>query len=495
MPPLSGSDDWNENDISNFDPLSDSKKPKLSDSSLHRVTPDSGIALHYQSSVSSVGSLSPSIEKASSGGEDSTATNTTTSNGKGFPPQTGFEEVVTDANSTEKRSRHMSELRSDVASMSLKKPSTNGDSISPYGSPTPSHKGTIPLSHAPPMAHQQPLMHVNTAQIQPQGVSPGGNGSLIHSSSMVHSPAHNSAFPFNPSTQMGHHHPFNPSTHPAAAAAAMYHHPSTYPMGTPRPHNSLFPHAAMSQNPFAPHPSRSAPPYESLPSAAYPHQPHSSLQHSPYSRQPPQLYNPQQSMTHNLLRNSTDGSTTPSTAGYPTTITDSMNESNGSINNRNDPSTPSYSDSTSLEVLTSTATTSANNDQLPTLSAMDMDITTPPAAAADNNSSITSSYHQNDNEEGCKDEQEIQQQTHTVIEEEDSHEKIIATEAAPNEGHKERSSKQSTRLNSSSDKQKRYVCVCMTEIEYYCMYDFQTNQVITGLFKMIFELNCVKDLT
>lgn len=404
MPPLSGSDEWNENDISNFD-LSNSKKPKLSDSSLHRVTPDSGIALHYQSSVSSVGSLSPSIEKASSGGEDSTGTNTITSNGKGFPPQ-GFEEVT----EGEKRSRHMSELRSDVAGMSLKKPS-NGD-ISPYGSPTP-NKGTIPLSHAPPMdvrAHQQPLMHVNNAQIQQQGVSPGG---LIHSSSsMVHSPAHNSAFPFNPSAQMGHH-PFNHSTtHPA-----MYHHPSAYPMGAAsRTHNSLFPHTmSATPSPFASHPVRSAPPYDSLPSV---YQPHSSLQHSPY-RQSQHLYSPQQPMHQQQQHRSTTG-------GYPSPVPDLIN---GSIN-RNDPSTPGFSShgDSSIEMLTTTTTTSPNDD-LPPLS-MEMNMTN---TASTGSETTPSNYQQqNDIEEGEEDvqQQEIKQQSEVdedkITEEQDDEDKELS---------------------------------------------------------------------
>ena len=275
MPPLSGSDEWgNDNEMSNFE-LSNAKKPKLSDSSLHRVTPDSGIALHYQSSVSSVGSLSPPIEKASSGVEDPN---------KGFQ---GFEE----SSENEKRPRHMSELGSEVANLSLKK--TTASDLPHYtsnNSPTPSpsfQKGTIPLSHAPPMdmrAHQQPpLMHVNTAPMP--GVSPG----LIHSSpAMVHSPAHNTAFPFNPSTQMGHH-PFShpsPPSHPPA----MYH--STYPMG-PGSHTSPFSHSIHASNPFS-HPPRAAPPYASIPGAYS----QSAAQH-PFRHHYPQ----QQAMSRNFHHN------------------------------------------------------------------------------------------------------------------------------------------------------------------------------------------------
>ena len=248
MPPLSGSDhdmECYDNEMTNFEL---SKKPKLSDSSLHRVTPDSGIALHYQSSVSSVGSLSPPIEKASSGEEMS----------KGFQGYDGAPE------SDEKRSRHMSELGSDVTSLSLKKNSSSDLSVSTFpsnSSPNPSpsfQKGTIPLSHAPPIDHraQQPLMHAHTSPMP--GMSPG----LIHSSqAMVHSPAHNTAFPFNPSNQISH--PFN---HPSPPPPSIFQ--SSYPMA-PAPHTPMFSPGMHSPSPFS-HSTRVVPPYGSGP-GIYPH--------------------------------------------------------------------------------------------------------------------------------------------------------------------------------------------------------------------------------
>ena len=337
MPPLSGSDEWNENEMSNFE-LNDSKKQKLSDSSLHRVTPDSGIALHYQSSVSSVGSLSPPIEKASSGDD------------KGFQ---GFDE----SSDNEKRPRHMSELGSDVANLSIKK-ATTGD-ISQYTSnnspttPSPSfQKGTIPLSHAPPMdirAHQQPLMHVHTAQMP--GVSPG----LIHSSQMVHSPAHNTAFPFNPSNQMGH--PFHHQS-PSSHSTSIYH--PAYTMG-PGSHSSVFSHSPHHFNP----PPRTVPPYASGPGIY----PHTSI---PIPQNFRHHYPPQHSAMPRNFHNSS------------LMRSDSLNSSNNSINNNTDNFNlqgNSIESTASLSISNTTSLPPANMaDQSP---AMTMEIETTTGEADD----------------------------------------------------------------------------------------------------------------
>ena len=267
MPPLSGSDhdmECYENEISNFELSNGLKKPKLSDSSLQRITPDSGIALSYQSSISSVDSLSPPIEKAS--GEEIA---------KGFHNFEG--NTGQDIEENSKNPRIMSELGSNVATLALTSVANEMNVNPTLTSNYPAHsspvhspntqsfqKGTIPLSHAPsmdPRVHSQPLLHVHSSPMA--GTSPG----IMHSSpAMLHSPAHNTAFPFNASAHLAH-----PYTQPSPPP---FH---SYSMSPGHPHHAtMFAPGISSPNPYS-HTTRPIAPYNNGP-GVFPHAPMPSQQ-------------------------------------------------------------------------------------------------------------------------------------------------------------------------------------------------------------------------
>ena len=187
------------------------KTTKLSESSLQRVTPDSGIALNYQSSVSSVGSLSPPIEKAA--GEEMSKT---------FQSYDGGVQVsVPDMQDLHKKSSPLPPPVSDHLGPSRLSTYSHSAGNSPSSSPntpTISGKGTIPLSHAP--GNMNGSLMYGTSQM---GSPVGSAGPMIHSSPLTNSM--NTAFPFNHSYTNGlHHHTHNPHHHSSSSSSSFHHH-------------------------------------------------------------------------------------------------------------------------------------------------------------------------------------------------------------------------------------------------------------------------------
>ena len=189
------------------------KKPKLSESSLQRVTPDSGIALGYQSSVSSVDSLSPPMDKLH---RDDFAK---------FDSSNGVESV-----SQEKRSRSMSELGSSVASVTLapsgvtttvgsyRTMSSASSVVSHFPTSPQSPAGTIPLSHAPHTHGSSTLDMTRSPSLLPPRSNSSSNSPIHPQSSpnITHSPAGvGSPFQFNSSSPLAHHYPSTVSHPPS----------------------------------------------------------------------------------------------------------------------------------------------------------------------------------------------------------------------------------------------------------------------------------------
>ena len=273
MPSMSGSDhdvECYENEMDGFEFPNVMKKPKMSDSSLQRVTPDSGIVLNYQSSVSSVGSLSPPIEKAA--GEEMN---------KPFQNYDRGQVTVPDIQEMNvKKSQSLSDLVPDDATNNKRTASAavnsyqtpNSASNSPSNSPhTPSipGKGTIPLSHAPGTMNLP-------AQNSPMYGAPLASPNMMPSP-MVRSPALNTAFPFNHSGPLPHHYAIQGHHH---SSPAQPFHP--YSM-SPVAQSSLFSPGANSPNMYN-HTARPIPPYASSPSV-FPYA-HMSGQQTPYRQYP-----------------------------------------------------------------------------------------------------------------------------------------------------------------------------------------------------------------
>ena len=183
------------------------KKPKLSESSLQRVTPDSGIALGYQSSVSSVDSLSPPMDKLH---RDDFAK---------FDGTNVIENVTQDIQ--EKRSRSMSELGTSVASVTLapsgatttvgsyRTMSSTSSVVSHYPTSPQSPAGTIPLSHAPHTHGSSSLDMSRSPGLLPPRSNSSANSPIHPQSSpnITHSPAPvGSPFQFS-SSPLAHHYP------------------------------------------------------------------------------------------------------------------------------------------------------------------------------------------------------------------------------------------------------------------------------------------------
>ena len=234
------------------------KKPKLSESSLQRVTPDSGIALGYQSSVSSVDSLSPPMDKLH---KDDFTTK--------FDGGNIIETVTQDIQDSQKRSRSLSEISSNMGSGSLtpgvtttvgtfRTMSSTSSVVSHYpaeSSSPQSPAGTVPLSHAP-HAHGSSSLDLNRS---PGLMPPRSNSSAsspIHpqsSPNITHSPAAvGSPFQFNSSSPLAHHYP-----------STISHPPSqnylSYPVaGSHKPGSVTFPYTAGGSSPnYYSHSSRS----------------------------------------------------------------------------------------------------------------------------------------------------------------------------------------------------------------------------------------------
>lgn len=240
----------------------------MSESSLQRFTPDSGIALNYQSSVSSVGSLSPPVDR-------------TTRDDFGSSFQKLDEGKITESlnpaiQDSQSCSNSLPELGSNVVSSSMMAGTTcttvasnrfpfsrisSAAASYPTGSTVENHKGTIPLSHAPFM--QSPAMMMPSAGMH-ASASPG----LVHSSHAVNrSPAPN-AFQFNlPPAMMQQYSPgssvhsnVNHGLSPGPSSGMYY--PS---MGSPGPMN-MYNHSTLPVPPFAsspgmfPHSTLSQPP-------------------------------------------------------------------------------------------------------------------------------------------------------------------------------------------------------------------------------------------
>lgn len=276
MPSMAATDNDYENEMASFE-FSDMKKAKLSDSSIQRVTPDSGIALNYQSSVSSVGSLSPPIEKAA--GEEMSKT---------FQSYDGGQVAVPDMLDLHKKSPLPNESSLSTArSATISSYSAANSPSSSPNTPTVSGKGTIPLSHAPGSIN----MHTQNSSLM-YGASqmPMASPSMIHSSPMSHSPAQglNTAFPFNPTPHhyaMQTHHPPTQSFHPFTISP--HQAPPPPPMFSPAnayTHSShSIPSYANSQSVF---PQYSPQQHIASPYRAYPQSPVAS-QHRPYSHYTP----------------------------------------------------------------------------------------------------------------------------------------------------------------------------------------------------------------
>ena len=222
-----------ENEMASFDFSTDEgikKTAKLSESSLQRVTPDSGIALNYQSSVSSVGSLSPPIEKAA--GEEMSKT---------FQSYDGGQVSVPDMQDLHKKSSPLPPPISDHLGPSRIPAYSNSAGNSPSSSPntpTMSGKGMIPLSHAP--GNMNGSLMYGTSQM---GSPVGSAGGMIHSSPLTNSI--NTAFPFNNSYTNGmHHHPH----HHSSSSSASFHQHQPYVMSH---HQSMFsPGHAYARSPY-----------------------------------------------------------------------------------------------------------------------------------------------------------------------------------------------------------------------------------------------------
>ena len=237
----------------------------MSESSLQRFTPDSGIVLNYQSSVSSVGSLSPPIDKATRDEfgntfqkfDDGKATETSTS----AVPDSQSSSTSMSVGSSAVSSSLMASTTCTTAS-SNRSPYIRISSVSasyPPGSTTGNHKGTIPLSHAPFM--QSPPMMMPSAGMHASGASPG----LVHSShAMNRSPAPN-AFQFNlPPSMMQQYSPgfnghgnFSNGVSPGPSPGMFYHG-----MGSPTTMN-MYGHATRPVPPLASSPGMF--PHSSLP--------------------------------------------------------------------------------------------------------------------------------------------------------------------------------------------------------------------------------------
>jgi hypothetical protein len=260
MPSIASTDDVEcyENEIAGFELSSnDLKKPKLSDSSLQRVTPDSGIALNYQSSVSSVGSLSPPIEKAAGEEMSKPFQNFDGSHLTDIKPQ---DMILSDGSMGNKRNT-LSSYQSNSAD--------NSPSGSPH-TPSVSTKGTIPLSHAPSNLHTQN-----------QSIMYGAP--MASPSMMTHNPitpAINTAFPFNHPPPLAAHHYAMQSHHPSPNS-----HFHSY-MTTPAMFSS-------SSNSYPPHTPRSLPPYSNN-ANIYPYPPQqNSFRNYPHSPSQIRNYNQQ----------------------------------------------------------------------------------------------------------------------------------------------------------------------------------------------------------
>lgn len=211
--------DCYDNELPDFD--FSLKKHKLSDSSLQRVTPDSGIVLSYQSSVSSVGSLSPPVDKTS-----------IDEFGKSYQSAENSEASSHGETTTVASSHSTNPVTSNV---------TNYPILSVASSPgqSPSH----PLKSAHTIGGgQKSLMYGAPGLTSPMpATSPG----VMHSSpAMMHSAIHNTAFPFNSPTAVNptHHYPmaaghaqsFNSyASQPMFAPAAGITSPNMYNHGRP----------------------------------------------------------------------------------------------------------------------------------------------------------------------------------------------------------------------------------------------------------------------
>lgn len=209
MPSMAASDndvECYENEMASFDFSNNMKKAKLSDSSLQRVTPDSGIALNYQSSVSSVGSLSPPIEKAA--GEEMSKT---------FQSYEGGQVAVPDMQDLHKQSPLPPSADAAMSNYS----SANSPSSSP-NTPNVAGGGSIPLSHAPGNMTQ-----LNNSSSLMYGASQIGG--TIHSVSPMN--ALNTAFPFNGVAGHSHHYSMHQPFHSYTVSPA--HHPPPPPPPPP----------------------------------------------------------------------------------------------------------------------------------------------------------------------------------------------------------------------------------------------------------------------
>ena len=248
--------DCYENELPDFGDFS-MKKHKLSDSSLQRVTPDSGIVLSYQSSVSSVGSLSPPVDKTSCD-----------EFGKSYQSENS------DANSHGETTTVASSHSTNPITSNV----TNYPILSVASSPgqSPSH----PMKGS---AHAQNVIGAGPKSLMygPPGLTspmPATSPGMMHSSpAMMHSAVHNTAFPFNSPTAV------NPSHHYPGHAQSFNSYPSQPAMFSPagitspnmynhsRPYaNGPFSNSALPQPPsYRPYPQ--SPAHRSYhPSSSYP---------------------------------------------------------------------------------------------------------------------------------------------------------------------------------------------------------------------------------
>ena len=263
--------EYYDNELANF--TSSNKKSKMSDSSLQRFTPDSGIALNYQSSVSSVGSLSPPVDKTT---RDEFG-NTFQKFDDGKIMETA-NPAVPDSHSS---SSFMAVGSSAVTSslMASTTCTTVSSNRSPYnrvssaptsyppGGTTGNHKGTIPLSHAPFMQSTQMMM-------PSAGMHASASPGLVNSSHAMNRNTAPNAFQFNlPPSMMQQYSPgftghgnFNNGLSPGPSPGMFYHG-----MGSPTPMNmyghatrpvpplanspGMFPHSSLPQPPpYRPYP-------------------------------------------------------------------------------------------------------------------------------------------------------------------------------------------------------------------------------------------------
>ena len=224
----------------------------MSESSLQRFTPDSGIALNYQSSVSSVGSLSPPVDKTTRDEfgntfqkfDDGKITETSTS---AVPDsQSSSSSMAVGSNAVSSSLMASTTCTTTPSNRSPYNRTSSAPTSYPTGSNTGNHKGTIPLSHAPFM--QSPPMMMPSAGMH-ASASPG----LVHSShAMNRSPAPN-AFQFNlPPSMVQQYSPgftghgnFNSGLSPAPSPGMFYHG-----MGSPTPMN-MYGHATRPVPPLA----------------------------------------------------------------------------------------------------------------------------------------------------------------------------------------------------------------------------------------------------